>query len=116
MLIRTSRPGAYGSPVEGRKQQPLTNRQGWAMRLVDALQELRLDAEIAMEGRWARIQGERCFLYVVEMSRHRGFFTWCDDPEERAVEFHSDPVDAITSGLRRAKRLSSGTDGTETGW
>lgn len=74
------------------------------MRLVDALKELRLDAEMAMEGRWVQIQGERCSVYVVEMARRRGFFTWCDDPDERAVEYHSDPFDAIHSGLRRAAR------------
>ncbi len=78
------------------------------MRLVDALEELRLDAEIAMECRWARIRGERCFLYVVEMSRHRGFFTWCDDPGERAIEFHESALDAIRSGLRRAAQHGTG--------
>lgn len=74
------------------------------MRLVDALRELRLEAEMAMEGRWVRIQGKRCSVYVVEMARQRGFFTWCDDPDERAIEFHEDALDAIRSGLRRAAR------------
>jgi len=84
------------------------------MVLVDTLKQLGLDAEIAMDGKWVQLQGERCSVYVVELSRRRGFFTWCDDPEERAVEFHADPVDAITSGLRRAKRKSKGTDDTAT--
>jgi hypothetical protein len=74
------------------------------MRLVDALRELGLDAEMAMAGRWARIDGEHCSVYVVEMSRKRGFFTWCDDPDERTIEFHEHALDAIRSGLLRAAR------------
>lgn len=74
------------------------------MLLVDTLNQMGLDAEVAMDGKWVQIQGERCSVYVVELSRRRGFFTWCDAPDERTVEYHSDPVDAITSGLRRAER------------
>jgi hypothetical protein len=77
------------------------------MRLVDALDELELDAELVMEGRWARIRGERCPVYVIEMSRHRGFFTWCDDPDERSLEYHADPLEAVRSGLRRAELKSA---------
>ena len=73
------------------------------MRLIDALDHLGLDAEILMNGKWARIEGERCPIHVVEMSRHRGFFTWCDDPAERSVEYYESPLDAILSGLRRAQ-------------
>ena len=83
------------------------------MRLLDALQELQLDAEMAMDDRWVRIQGERCSVYVVEMARHRGFFTWCDDPDERAIEFHEDAFGAIRSGLRRAARHKT-EDGDDT--
>ena len=75
------------------------------MRIRDALQELQLDAEMSMKGRWARIQKERCSVYVVEMTRHRGFLTWCDNPDERVVEFHENALDAIQSGLQRAERF-----------
>lgn len=72
------------------------------MNLIDALDRLGLHAEILMNGRWARIEGERCPIYVVEMSRHRGFFTWCDDADERSVEYYLNPLDAILSRMRRA--------------
>lgn len=74
------------------------------MILVDTLRQMGLDAEVAMDGKWVQIKGERCSVYVVELSRKGGFFTWCDDPDERAVAYHSDPFDAISSGLRRAER------------
>lgn len=72
------------------------------MTLVDAIRYLGIEAELLMDGKWARLDGERFTVYVVELSRHPGFFTWCDDPAERAVEYYPDPVDAILSGLRRA--------------
>jgi hypothetical protein len=78
------------------------------MSLVDALHQMGLEAEVAMDGKWVQIEGERCSVYVVELSRKRGFFTWCNDPDERAVEYHSDPFDAIHSGLRRAARKGGG--------
>jgi len=80
------------------------------MLLVDTLNQMGLDAEVAMDGKWVRIQGERCSVYVVELSRRQGFFTWCDAPDERTVEYHREPVDAITSGLRRAERKSGKTE------
>lgn len=72
--------------------------------LVDALRYLDIDAEVLMNGKWARLDGEHFAVYVVEMSHYRGFFTWCDDPAERSVEYYSDPLDAILSGLRRANQ------------
>jgi len=74
------------------------------MNLVDTIDLLGLDADLAMEGRWVRIGGERCSVYVVELARGRGYFTWCDDPVERAVEFHEESLEANLSGLRRAAR------------
>jgi hypothetical protein len=71
-------------------------------RLVDALHEMGIEAEITEDGRWARLAGERCSVYVAEVAQGRGFLTWCDDPALRRVERHDDPVDAIRAGLQRA--------------
>ena len=71
-------------------------------RLVDALRELGLPGEIANAGRWVTLTGERCRVHVVETPRGDGYFTWCDDPAARTVEHYTDPVQAITTGLRRA--------------
>ncbi len=70
-------------------------------QLIGALQALGLEGEIALAGRWVKLQGERCAVYVVE-SRRDGYYTWCDDPQARTVEFYLDPTEAIKAGLRRA--------------
>ena len=81
-------------------------------RLIEALEPLGLDGEIALGGRWVKIQGERCAVYVVEAAWGAGYYTWCDDPEERAVQFYADPAAAILAGLRRAaRREGAGDDG-----
>jgi len=72
-------------------------------QLIGALQALGLEGEIALAGRWVTLQGECCAVYVVE-SRHDGYYTWCDDPHSRTLEFYSDPAKAIRAGLRRAAR------------
>ena len=69
------------------------------MRPVDALHHLELDAEILADGRWACLDGTCCCVNDMEMWRHHGFFTWCDDPHERSVEYHMNALDAILSGL-----------------
>jgi len=76
------------------------------------------DAEITLGGRWAKLQGERCQVYVVEAAARGGYFTWCDDPAERAVEFYRSPTEAIQAGLRRAadrneEYANHGTSATE---
>lgn len=74
------------------------------MPLANALRELGLDAEVTLGGRWAKVRGERCPVYVVESALGDGYFSWCDDPRERAVEFYRSPAEAIKAGLRRAAR------------
>lgn len=78
-------------------------RQG-RNNLSDAIRELNLDAQLDLEGRWARLRGRCCDVFVVELDWGRGHGTWCDHPLERAVEFHHDPRDAIRVGMRRACR------------
>jgi hypothetical protein len=73
-------------------------------RLVDALQALGLHGEIILSGRWVKLVGERCSVYVAEAAWGAGYFTWCDDPQARTVEFYRDPVEAIQAGLRRATK------------
>lgn len=70
-------------------------------QLIGALQALGLEGESALAGRWVTLQGERCAVYVVD-SRRDGYYTWCDDPESRTVQFYLDPTEAIQAGLRRA--------------
>lgn len=86
-------------------------RDRWAVRrfekgaltsLVDALATLGLGAEVTLAGRWARLAGERCAVYVVEARLGGGYFAWCAAPCEQTVEHHRDPIGAIESGLRRA--------------
>ncbi len=71
-------------------------------QLSDALSELRLDAKLDLGGRWSRLRGECCDVFVAELNCGHGYITWCDHPAERSVEFYRDPHDAIRAGLRRA--------------
>lgn len=72
--------------------------------LIDALRTLGLDAEVGLGGRWLTVLGQRCPVYVVQATVEGRYYTWCDDPEERAVEVYRDPREAIAAGLRRATR------------
>jgi hypothetical protein len=72
-------------------------------RLETALQALGLVGEVALGGRWVKVQGERCAVYVIE-SVGQGYYMWCDHPEARLVQSYSDPTEAIQTGLRRAER------------
>ncbi len=38
-------------------------------RLVEALRSLGLEEKAELSGRWARIRGERCLVYLVETGR-----------------------------------------------
>jgi hypothetical protein len=79
--------------------------------LVAALHALDLEGEVSLAGRWVKLRGERCAVYVVEGSDHGGYYTWCDDPQERVVQAYRDPVEAIRAGLdRAARRQPSGRD------
>jgi hypothetical protein len=71
-------------------------------RLTDALDSLGLAAEIALAGRWAQLQGEVCAVFVAEAPWGAGFYTWCDHPRERDVEYYVNPIAAIRAGLERA--------------
>ena len=44
-------------------------RDGATTRLVDGLETLALAGEIARAGHWARLPGERCPVYLVEVYR-----------------------------------------------
>ena len=71
-------------------------------RLLEALEALGLEGEVIHSGRWLKLPGERCPVYVVEAAWGAGYYTWCGAPEERSVEFYPDPTEAIRAGLRRA--------------
>ena len=75
-------------------------------QLVEALQQLGLQGEISLSGRWVKLDGEVCGVYVVEAVSGTRFYTWCDDPQERAVELYHEPEEAIKAGLRRASRVA----------
>ena len=70
--------------------------------LVEALHTLGLEGEIMLSGRWVKIRGAQCSVYVAEIAWNKQYCTWCDDPQERALEFYNDPLEAIQAGLRRA--------------
>ena len=70
-------------------------------RLVKAIRALGLDAEVDLGGSWVRLQGERALVYVVEAAQG-SYYTWCDGPGERAVQFYGAPAEAIRAGLGRA--------------
>jgi hypothetical protein len=70
--------------------------------LVEALDALGLNGEIELAGRWVRLAGERCAVYIVEAAWGTGYYTWCDDERERAVQLYRDPATAIRAGLARA--------------
>ncbi len=70
-------------------------------RLVEAVHALGLDAEVDLGGRLVRLQGAHALVYVVEAAQG-SYYTWCDGPGERAVQFYSAPAEAIRAGLGRA--------------
>ena len=74
-------------------------------QLVEALRALHLEGEVSLADRWAKLQGERCWVYVAA-AKGGGYFTWCDDPQQRTLAFYRDPIEAIQAGLRRALRAN----------
>ena len=87
-------------------------------RLEDALLTQGLEGRFELSGRWATLRGERCAVFVVEAASGEGYYTWCDDPGARAVEFYPEPAQAIHEGMRRAEgdergRFSEHPTGTE---
>ncbi|MBA3944239.1 MAG: hypothetical protein H0X37_06700 [Herpetosiphonaceae bacterium] len=73
-------------------------------RLVEALHALGLEGEAELEDRWVKIQGQQCWVYIAEAAWGGGYYTWCEDPESRTVEFYLEPTEAIQAGLRRAAK------------
>lgn len=69
--------------------------------LIEAVRSLELEGESSSSGRWVKLQGEYCTVYVVEAPWESGYYTWCDG-KNRSVEFYRDPVEAIQAGFRRA--------------
>lgn len=69
--------------------------------LVEALRTLGIDGDVSLAGRWVTVWGERCRMHVVEAPWGGGYYTWCDDPAERAVERYRDPIAAVQAGLWR---------------
>jgi len=63
---------------------------------------LGLEGEVSLSGRWLELRGERFTVYVAEAAWGGGYYTWCDGPDRRTVEFYLDPAEAIRNGLRRA--------------
>ena len=84
-------------------------------RLVTALRAVGVDGEIALAGHWVKLQGERCAVYVAEAPSRGGYYTWCETPEARVVEYYLDPIAAIEAGLRRAARCAPGRDDATSG-
>jgi hypothetical protein len=77
--------------------------------LVAALQLLGMTAEVELGGRWIAIRGELGTAYVIEAGWGESFYVWCDIAEERAVERHRDPIEAIQAGLRRTSKSPAGS-------
>jgi hypothetical protein len=71
-------------------------------RLVCALEQLGLEGDIDLAGRWVKLRGARCAVFVAEADWGAGAYVWCDDPVDRALQYYDDPVAAIQAGLRRA--------------
>ena len=78
-------------------------------QLVEALDALHLEGELSHADRWVRVQGQRCWVYVAA-AKGGGYFTWCDDLQERAIVFYRDPIEAIQVGLRRAAHAKCAAD------
>ncbi len=76
--------------------------------LVEALRALGLEGEIEVSGRWVKLRGERCAVYVAQPAWPGGHYTtWCDDHKDQTVQYYLDPLEAISAGLRRAAHRDS---------
>ena len=84
-------------------------KQGAMTQLVEALDALHLEGELSLANRWVKLQGEQCWVYVVA-AKGGGYFTWCDDSQERTLLFYRDPIEAIQAGLRRALHTNFAVD------
>ena len=64
-------------------------------QLVEALDALHLEGDLSHADRWVKLQGQRCWVYVAA-AKGGGYFTWCDDPQERAIAFYRDPIEGCS--------------------
>lgn len=71
-------------------------------RLVDAVQTLEVEADIAPSRRLVKISCERCTVYVAEVAWGSQYYTWCDGAWARTVECYANAQEAIQAGLQRA--------------
>ena len=78
--------------------------------LAEAMRVLDVDGELSLSGHVLALRGAGCRVYVAEAPYGRGYFAWCDHPDERRVERYADAIEAIEDGLRRADRLGAGRD------
>jgi hypothetical protein len=70
--------------------------------LGDILRARGLLFEESLSGRWVKIQGQECAVYVVEGVWSHSYLTWCDRWDAREIERYQTPEAAIIAGLRRA--------------
>jgi len=77
--------------------------------LVAALQLLGITADVELGGRWIAFRGECGTAYVIEAGWGNSYYVWCDITEERAVERHRDPIEAVQAGLRRTSKSPAGS-------
>ena len=97
-----TRPGLQTGHM--RRPRAASDERGAMTRLVQALLALNLYAEIDLAGRWVKLQGEQCAVYVVVAAWGNGYVTWCEDGQARGAERYLDPMEAIQVGLRCAAR------------
>ena len=66
-------------------------------QLVEALDALHLEGELSHADRWVKLQGQRCRVYVAT-AKDGGYFTWCDDPQERMTNVATTALPLPTIG------------------
>jgi len=87
-----------------RRHRAAWDERGAMTPLVQALLALNLYAEIDLCGRWVKLQGAQCAVYVAVAAWSDGYVTWSEEGEACVAERYRDPMEAIQVGLRRAAR------------
>jgi hypothetical protein len=75
--------------------------------LVETIARLKLDGKVELGGRWVRLEGEHCPVYIVEDPFGASYFVWCGAPCDRTVKRYRDAREAINAGLERAKQVEN---------
>jgi hypothetical protein len=70
--------------------------------LGNLLRAMGLSFEESLSGRWVKIRGRECAVYIVEGSRPPSYLTWCARWDARESARYRTPEEAIAAGLRRA--------------